>query len=284
MRSLQREIIETLKVQPTIDPYTEIRRSIDFMKDYLKEHSGLKTYVLGISGGQDSTLAGKLAQLAIQEVREETGDFDYQFIAVRLPYGQQNDEVDALRALEYIQPDKEMLVDIQPATDALVQSIQMNQMTVSDYNKGNIKARQRMVTQYAIAGGNAGAVIGTDHAAEAVTGFYTKFGDGSADIMPLWRLTKQQGRQLLAFLDCPEELYLKIPTADLEEDRPMLSDEEALGVSYEAIDAYLTGQEVSEKDAETIENWYQKSQHKRHLPINVYDTFWRTNSSMNGEK
>ncbi|MBG9983002.1 ammonia-dependent NAD(+) synthetase [Aerococcaceae bacterium DSM 111020] len=284
MRPLQSEIIETLKVEPTIDPFTEIRRSIDFMKDYLKEHPGLKTYVLGISGGQDSTLAGKLAQLTIQEMRDETGDRDYQFIAVRLPYGKQNDEADALKALAYIQPDQEMMVDIKPATDALVQSIQENELTISDYNKGNIKARQRMVAQYAIAGGKAGAVIGTDHAAEAITGFYTKFGDGAADIMPLWRLTKEQGRQLLAYLDCPEELYLKVPTADLEEDRPMLSDEEALGVSYDAIDAYLTGNEVSERDAETIENWYQKSQHKRHLPINVYDTFWRSDVTVHGEE
>ncbi len=74
----------------------EIRRSIDFLKRYLKKHSFLKTFVLGISGGQDSTLAGRLAQLAMEEMRAETGDDSYKFIAVRLPYGVQADEADSL--------------------------------------------------------------------------------------------------------------------------------------------------------------------------------------------
>ncbi|WCJ52057.1 hypothetical protein OKF32_01350 [Lentilactobacillus buchneri] len=69
MRAKQQEIIDALKVKPTIDPKAEIRRSVDFLKDYLKKFSFLKTLVLGISGGQDSTLAGKLAQLAISELR-----------------------------------------------------------------------------------------------------------------------------------------------------------------------------------------------------------------------
>lgn len=277
MHLMQAEIIEALRVSPTIDPASEVRRSIDFMKDYLKAHPGLMTYVLGISGGQDSTLAGKLAQMAMEEMRTETGNEAYRFIAVRLPYGIQNDEIDAKNALAYIQADTEMVIDIKPATDAMVQVIKDNNIAITDYNKGNIKARQRMIAQYAVAGSAAGAVIGTDHAAEAVTGFYTKFGDGASDIMPLWRLTKQQGREILDYLGCPEELYLKIPTADLEEERPMLSDEDALGVTYEAIDAYLTGKQVTEEEAAIIENWYKKTNHKRHLPINVYDTFWRPN-------
>ena len=148
-------------------------------------------------------------------------------------------------------------------------------MTVSDFNKGNIKARERMIAQYAIAGSENGAVAGTDHAAEAVTGFYTKYGDGGADICPLWRLDKRQGRVMLKLLGAPEHLYLKTPTADLEEDRPALPDEAALGVTYKDIDDYLEGREVEEKAAETIEGWYLKTQHKRHLPINVYDEFWK---------
>ena len=118
-------------------------------------------------------------------------------------------------------------------------------------------------------------MIGTDHAAESVTGFYTKFGDGGADILPLWRLNKRQGRQLLEYLGAPEHLYLKQPTADLEEERPSLPDEVALGVTYEAIDDYLEGKEIVEKDAQTIESWYTKSEHKRHLPITIYDDFWK---------
>ena len=75
--SLQTEIINELGVKPTIDPKEEIRKSIDFMKAYLKKYPFLKTFVLGISGGQDSTLAGRLAQLTMEEMREETKDEKY---------------------------------------------------------------------------------------------------------------------------------------------------------------------------------------------------------------
>ncbi len=275
MRAKEQEIINALKVQPVIDPKAEIRRSIDFLKAYLKKYPFLKTLVLGISGGQDSTLAGKLSQLAISELRDETGDTDYQFIAVRLPYGVQADESDALAAIDYMKADKVVRVDIKPAVDAAVDSVETNGIQISDFNKGNIKARQRMIAQYAIAGGEKGAVVGTDHAAEAVTGFYTKFGDGAADITPLWRLDKRQGKQLLNELGAPEHLYKKVPTADLEDNRPALPDEVALGVTYQDIDDYLEGKVVSQQAAETIEGWYIKTEHKRHTPINVYDTFWK---------
>ncbi|MEG0285343.1 MAG: ammonia-dependent NAD(+) synthetase [Vagococcus sp.] len=276
MRQLQQEIIEALHVEKNIEPNVEVRERIEFLKNYLKKHPFIKSLVLGISGGQDSTLAGKLAQLAITEMREETGDSDYQFIAIRLPYGQQNDEEDANKALSFIQADKEYIVNIKPAVDRLVTELQENsQLEISDFNKGNIKARERMITQYAIAGEFKGAVLGTDHAAEALTGFYTKFGDGAADLLPLSGLNKRQGRQLLAYLEADESLYLKTPTADLEENKPMIADEDALGVSYESIDDYLEGKEVSEEAAKTIESWYLKTAHKRHLPISKYDDFWK---------
>ncbi|MDT7012840.1 ammonia-dependent NAD(+) synthetase [Levilactobacillus namurensis] len=277
MRDMQREIIEALKVQPTIDPETEIRRSVDFLKDYLRHYSFMKTLVLGISGGQDSTLAGALAEQAVTELRRETGQSDYQFIAVRLPYGEQADEADAMAAIDFMNADVVERVNIQPATDAMEAAVTANGDTVSDFNKGNIKARQRMIAQYAIAGARNGAVVGTDHAAEAVTGFYTKYGDGATDICPLWRLDKRQGAAMLRFLGAPEHLYQKVPTADLEDDRPALPDEVALGVRYQDIDDYLEGKPVSEQAATTIENWYRKTAHKRHLPVNVYDTFWRDN-------
>lgn len=275
LRKLQAKIIEQLKVKPEIDPEAEIRRSIDFLKAYLKKFSFIKTLVLGISGGQDSTLAGKLSQMAISELRAETGDNEYQFIAVRLPYGNQADEQDAMDAIEFMQADRTMRVNIKDAADAMMSAVENNELTVSDFNKGNIKARQRMIAQYAIAGATYGAVVGTDHAAEAVTGFYTKFGDGGADITPLWRLDKRQGKQMLEVLNAPKHLYEKTPTADLEDNRPALPDEVALGVTYDDIDDYLEGKEIDAKNAEIIENWYLKTQHKRHLPITVYDEFWK---------
>ena len=275
MTTLQEKIIQELGVLPTIDSKEEVRKSIDFLKAYLTKQPFLKTFVLGISGGQDSTLAGRLAQLAMTEMREETGDMSYQFIAIRLPYGEQADEADAQAALAFIQPDVSLRVDIKPAVDAMVGSLENAGVQISDFNKGNMKARQRMITQYAVAGENAGAVIGTDHAAENVTAFFTKYGDGGADILPLFRLNKRQGKALLKELGAPEALYLKIPTADLEDDKPLVADEVALGVTYDAIDDYLEGKKVSETDQQTIENWYKKGQHKRHLPITIFDDFWK---------
>ncbi len=275
MRPLQAEIIAALKTQPTIDPKAEIRRSVDFLKDYLKKNTFLKTYVLGISGGQDSTLVGALAEQAVREMRAETGDETYQFIAVRLPYGEQADESDAMAAIDFMQADQVRRVNIKASVDAMVQALAETEVTVSDFNKGNIKPRVRMIAQYGIAGEMKGAVLGTEHSAESITGFYTKFGDGGADLVPIFRLDKRQGKAMLAELKAPKHLYEKIPTADLEEDRPALPDELALGVTYDQIDDYLEGREVAEEAATKIEKWYQKTAHKRHLPITVFDTFWR---------
>ena len=275
MRKYQEEIINALGVNSQIDPQAEVTKRVQFICDFLQT-TKMKALVLGISGGQDSSLAGRLSQLAVEKLREETGDNEYQFIAVRLPYGEQADESDAMFAInDFIKPDKIMRVNIKAATDAMVASLNEAGTPISDFNKGNIKARERMIVQYAIGGENKGAVVGTDHAAEAVTGFYTKFGDGGADITPLSGLDKRQGKAFLQYLGAPAKLYDKTPTADLEEDKPMRPDEEALGVRYDEIDDYLEGREVSPAAAEKIEGWYRRTQHKRHLPIAPYDTWWK---------
>ncbi|MFL2099529.1 ammonia-dependent NAD(+) synthetase [Desemzia sp. FAM 23989] len=275
MSEIRDEILVEMKVKPSIDPKVEVRQRVDFLKAYLTKYPFIKTLVLGISGGQDSTLAGKISQLAINEIREETGDALYQFIAVRLPYGTQADEHDAMDAIEFMQADKTVRVNIKPATDAVVEALKDETIELSDFTIGNIKARQRMIAQYAIAGTYNGVVVGTDQSAESVTGFYTKYGDGGTDINPLFGLNKRQGKALLVALGCPEHLYTKIPTADLEDDRPSLPDEVALGVSYEAIDDYLEGKEVSEREAAAIEGWFNRTRHKRNMPIDVFDTFWK---------
>lgn len=270
--SLQQEIIARLRCKPEINVDEEIRLTINFLKDYIKKNSFVKSLVLGISGGQDSTLCGKLCQMAMTELREETGE-DYKFIAVRLPYGTQFDEDDCNDALKFIGPDKVYTVNIKKAVDASVESLKDAGVIITDFAKGNEKARERMKVQYSIATMNSGIVVGTDHAAEAITGFYTKYGDGGADIMPLYRLNKRQGKALLKKLGCPEHLYLKKPTADLEEERPALEDEVALGVSYDNLDDYLEGKKVPEEIAKIIEGHYLKSEHKRNMPVTVFDFY-----------
>lgn len=275
MSALQQRIIEELHVLPEIDARIEIRKSIDFLKEYARKYSFVKGFVLGISGGQDSTLTGKLAQLAVDELNTESGESKYSFWAVRLPYGVQADEQDCQDALDYIKPTKVYTVNIKEAVDASVHALSLAGVELTDFAKGNEKARERMKVQFSIAAMNSGVVLGTDHAAEAITGFFTKFGDGGADLMPIFRLNKRQGKQLLAELDCPPHLYLKVPTADLEENRPSLPDEVALGLTYDQIDDYLEGKEIPEEARKTLENHYLHSQHKRHLPITIFDDFWK---------
>ncbi|OZI14689.1 NAD(+) synthase [Sodalis-like symbiont of Philaenus spumarius] len=273
--AIQQEIIASLGVKRTIDPAAEFRVSVEFLKAYLKKHTFVRTLVLGISGGQDSTLTGKICQQAISELRQETGVTDYQFIAVRLPHCEQKDEADCQDAIAFIEPDRVITVNIKSAIQASEATLREAGIVLTDYFKGNEKSRERMKAQYSIAGMTAGLVVGTDHAAEAVTGFFTKYGDGGTDINPLFRLNKRQGRALLQHLGCPEHLYLKAPTADLEEERPALPDETALGVTYEMVDDYLEGKTIDAAAARVIENWYLRTEHKRHPPVTVFDDFWK---------
>ncbi|HGH0850724.1 TPA: ammonia-dependent NAD(+) synthetase [Staphylococcus pseudintermedius] len=264
MSEMQAMIVEEMKVKPSIDSAETIKEMQHFIEQYLHAHTFVKTLVLGISGGQDSTLAGKLVQLAVENMRNASGR-DVQFIAVKLPYGVQKDADEVEDALNFIQPDRILTVNIKPAVDQSVQSLQEVSIVLSDFHKGNEKARERMKVQYAIAANTSGIVVGTDHSAENITGFFTKHGDGAADIAPLFGLNKRQGRQLLQYLGAPAHLYEKVPTADLEDDKPQLPDEEALGVTYEAIDNYLEGKGVSPEDAAVIERHYVRNAHKREL-------------------
>lgn len=268
----QSAIIAALGSRPMIDPPAERERRIRFLADYLRA-SGAGGFVLGVSGGQDSTLAGRIAQLAVERVRA-AGE-DAVFIAVRLPYGVQRDEADAQLALDFIRADREVTVDIKPGVDAMEASVEAAIGEVTDYHKGNVKARARMVAQYTIGGQLGLLVIGTDHAAEAVTGFYTKHGDGAADVLPLAGLTKGQGKELLRLLEADERLWQKVPTADLLDDRPGQTDEAELGISYEQIDAFLRGEPVDDATAEQIIAKYDRSEHKRQLPPGPADDWWR---------
>lgn len=275
MSDLQKEIINALQVKPSIDSEVEVRQRIQLLKDYLKK-TNMNGYVLGISGGQDSTLTGKLIQLAMEDLNKEEETDKYTFYAMRLPYRVQVDEADAQRALEFIQPYHRINYNIKAAVDAAFD--QFHEATgeeLTDFVKGNTKARERMKAQYDLGAHYGCLVVGTDHAAEAVTGFYTKFGDGACDIAPLFGLNKRQGRQLLQELGAPEQLYLKVPTADLEDNQPAIPDEDALGITYEEIDDYLEGKQVSEAVQHTIEGYYLKTEHKRQLPVTLYDRWWK---------
>ncbi|TQV77012.1 ammonia-dependent NAD(+) synthetase [Aliikangiella marina] len=281
------EIIQALRVLPEIDPVTEIKRRVSFIQNQL-ERSGLKYLVLGISGGVDSCTLGRLAQLAVDDLntrnrgeQPNTSDSnEYQFIAVRLPYGEQADEDDAQAVLDFIRPSMRISVNVKPGADGIhsetlkalsAEGVNNLSETAIDFNKGNVKARARMVAQYEIAGLLGGLVLGTDHSAENITGFFTKWGDGACDMIPLFGLNKRQVRKLAAHLGAPEVIINKAPTADLEDLSPGKTDESALGLSYDQIDDFLEGQPVATEVSDKLVEIFNRTQHKRRPIPTIYD-------------
>lgn len=276
--SLRQQILKEMKVLPDIDPEFEISRRTDFIKRYLKA-SGLKHLVLGISGGVDSSTCGRLAQLAVEQLNAQTNTNEYKFVAVRLPYGVQADEADAQLALEFIRPSLSVSVNIKDSVDALHQQVKDSLHSIGtlhateaqlDFSKGNVKARARMVAQYDLAGVLGGLVLGTDHSAENITGFYTKYGDGAVDLVPLFGLNKRQVRLLAKTLGAPSLLVDKTPTADLESLAPGKTDEDALGISYQQIDDFLEGKDIEPASAERLMAIYLSTQHKRQAIPTIY--------------
>jgi NAD+ synthase len=199
---------------------------------------------------------------------------------VRLPYHVQKDEAEAQLACQFIKPSKLVTVNVHDgvigihnATLAGLEAVGLASTDAgkTDFLKGNVKARMRMIVQYDIAGLMGGLVVGTDHSAENITGFYTKWGDGACDLAPLFGLNKRQVRQLAAFLGAPDVLVKKAPTADLEDEKPLLEDEVALGLSYDEIDDFLEGKEVSQAVEDKLVSIYKRTQHKRQPIPTIYD-------------
>ncbi len=276
----KQDILDEMRVLPEIDLEFEIARRTEFIKQTLL-NAKMTTLVLGISGGIDSCTCGKLAQRAINELNSETKPDTYQFIAVRLPYGEQRDEDDAQASIEFIAPSRAITLNVKPGTDAIHDQVahaltEQNIMPIDaytvDFAKGNTKARVRMVSQYYLAGLLGGLVLGTDHSAENITGFYTKYGDGAVDLIPLFGLNKRQVRGLAKALGTPDFLVNKPPTADLECHDPGKEDEHALGVTYDQIDDFLEGKAVEAWIEEKLVNTYLATQHKRQPVPTIYDT------------
>lgn len=276
---MKAQILAEMKVQAEINVEFEIARRIAFIQSRLTQ-SGCKSLVLGISGGVDSSTAGRLCQLAVTGLNQQHGVSHYQFIAMRLPYGVQQDEAEAQMALDFIKPSQRVTVNIKEAVEALHDASVVGLLAAGlslpadaavDFVKGNVKARQRMVAQYEVAGLAQGLVVGTDHSAENITGFYTKFGDGACDLAPLFGLNKRQIRALASALGAPDQLVYKAPTADLETLKPQLEDEVALGMTYEQIDDFLEGKSVPADIEAKLIGIYQRTQHKRQPIPTIYD-------------
>lgn len=272
---LQLKIIETLNVKKTIDPATELRARIDSTKAFLL-NTPMKGYVLGISGGLDSCLSGYILQKSCSELKTETGE-DYKFIAMLLPYGIQGDAEDAKTVASFIGADRVIELNIKPMVDAFTETYNaaVDGDKLSDFNRGNLKARARCSAQYAVGAQNNCLVGGADNSNEALMGYFTLAGDGFFDWCPISGLTKSQETEILRFVGAPSAILTKKPTADLLDEKPQQADEDELGVTYSQTNAFLTGEDVGKEATEIIEQRYLKTEHKRHLPATPFDAWWQ---------
>lgn len=262
--SLQQDIIARLGVKPVIDEEQEIRARVDFLKDYVLK-AGVSGLLIAISGGIDSAVAAALCKQATDKLTEETGR-EYKTVGVFQPYGEQSDIEDSYAVANALNITYKIETNIEDAVNEIaleaefgLKSIGIHQH-LSRGGKGNVKARTRMVLQYALAFELNLLVVGTDHASEAITGFFTKYGDGAVDITPLSSLNKRQVRQLASKLGIPVSVVTKAPSAGLWDGQ---TDEDELGITYDDNSDYLEGKDIPEASREKLERQYLKTEHKR---------------------
>ncbi|NHN32314.1 ammonia-dependent NAD(+) synthetase [Paenibacillus agricola] len=262
--SLQQEIIAKLGVKPIIQVDVEIRNRVDFLKAYVRE-ARMDGLLIAISGGIDSAVAAGLCKQATDELTAEKGR-EYKTVGVFQPYGEQADIADSYAVAEAFGLVYKIETNIEETVNEIALEAEYGLKSIgvhrhiSRSGKGNVKARTRMVLQYALAFELNLLVVGTDHASEAVTGFFTKHGDGAVDLTPLSTLNKRQVRQLAAALGVPQSVLAKAPTAGLWEGQ---TDEAELGITYDANSDYLEGKEIDPAAQEKLEKQYKGTEHKR---------------------
>lgn len=262
--TIQQEIISRFGVKPTIQVEEEVRRRVDFLKKQVQD-ANMSGLLIAISGGLDSAVAAALCKRATDELTDESGK-EYITLGVFQPYGEQEDIGDSYKTAEALQLKHTVETNILEAVDEIALEVEYafrafgTPRHLSRAGKGNVKARTRMVMQYALAFDMNLLVVGTDHASESVTGFFTKWGDGAVDVNPLSSLSKRQVYMLGEYLGVPKEVLTKVPTAGLWDGQ---TDEQELGIPYDAINDYLEGKTVDQEAREKIEQQYKRTEHKR---------------------
>lgn len=236
--------------QINYDQYTQ--KLVTFLKESCKNYPA-NGFVIGISGGVDSAVASSLATMT---------DLPVTGLIMPSSNNSSTDMEDAIELIDQLNISYHV-VPIQDAYDVFIETT--TNFTNSDNNrqhviKGNAQARLRMMYLYAYAQQNNRMVIGTDNACEWYMGYFTKHGDGAADILPLVNLKKSQVFELGKYLNIPQNILNKAPSAGLWQGQ---TDEDEMGVTYQEIDSFLDGEEVSKKAKERIAFWHNRSHHKR---------------------
>lgn len=238
-----------------------MRAYIDYLTQWLGEelaYRGANRFIFGISGGVDSAvIAGLLAKA-----------YPKQSLGVVMPcHSNPQDEADAELVMEHYQLPLHR-VDLTATHTLIKEAIGPLYNHHSDAKEdrvvnGNLAARLRMTTLFTIAQVEGGIVVGTDNAVEWYTGYFTKFGDGAADIVPLLHLNKDDIYEMAALLDVPKKIIEKEPSAGLWEAQ---TDEDEMGTTYQMLNRHLLGESVPPEDEKVIAYWHERSHHKRMMP------------------
>lgn len=241
----------------------KIQKQIDFVVNWLRQQvqlSGTKGLVVGISGGIDSAVVANLIYKAMPD----------NSLGVILPiHSNQGDVEDGLLMAESCGI-SHFTVDLSQQQEYILSKVTEELKKASFYNgnnlrvmDANLRARLRMSTLYSIANNLNYLVVGTDNAAELHTGYFTKYGDGGVDLLPIASLRKYEVYEWAKALGVPQVIIEKTPSAGLWEGQ---TDELEMGVTYKNIDDYLDGKPISEKDKNVIDRLHKLSQHKRETP------------------
>ncbi len=237
-----------------MDTEQMVKKLISWIRDQVLA-AGCKGIVVGMSGGLDSSVLAVLCRRA----------FPQNMLGVLIPcHSSQEDEEHAqIIASKFSIPTKIMVLDT--VSDTLLKVLPSDKIepTVSRLAKANLKVRLRMLTLYYFANQLKYMVVGSGNKSELSLGYFTKYGDGGVDILPLGNLVKGQVRELASFLGIPQQIIDKPPSAGLWEGQ---SDEVELGLSYEELDRYLVTGEASNELREKIESMIAASSHKRLPP------------------
>jgi len=221
---------------------------VKFLKDYATDHK-IKGFTVGVSGGIDSAVVTCLLK--------ETG---LPVQAVIIPID--STALDIKDALELCVSNgvNYKVVDLTKTYKKLHKQLKLSNKLAN----ANIKPRLRMTTLFALAQEEGHIVVGTDNADEFYTGYFTKFGDGAYDIMPLRYMVKSEVYELAKMFNIPESIMSKAPTAGIMDG---VTDESEMGVTYKDLDNYLLGKKVDKDIKEKIELLHTKSEHKRNTAV-----------------